>query len=55
MEERSREELEAVEHEEMQDVYVPRTKFQRALAWIALAVVLFGLAGTIYWMMVFKP
>ena len=35
--------------------YTPRTPFQRTLAWIALAVVLFGLGGTIYWMMAFKP
>lgn len=35
--------------------YIPRTSGQRALAWVALAVVLFGLFGTLYWMIHFVP
>ena len=41
--------------EERQEKKEPRTPKQRALAWAALLVVLFGLAGTIYWMMKFTP
>lgn len=55
MEERSRESLEAMQHGEQREEYIPRTPFQRALAWIAIAVVLFGLGGTIYWMLTFRP
>ncbi len=38
-----------------QTPYIPRTTGQRALAWLAIAVVLFGLFGTIYWMINFVP
>ena len=54
-----KEDLEAMESqrvsEEGKQNSEPRTPQQRALAWIALVVVLFGLAGTIYWMMTFVP
>lgn len=55
MEDRSREALEAMEHGEAKEEYVPKTKFQRSLAWVAIAVVLLGLGGTIYWMLTFTP
>jgi len=55
MDEHNDERLQAADHGEVQEEYIPRTKFQRALAWIAIAVVLFGLGGTIYWMLTFTP
>lgn len=55
----NKEDLEALESqrvtENQQHDAPPKTPIQRALAWIALAVVLFGLAGTIYWMVTFVP
>jgi len=55
----NKEDLEALESQRMaedqQQETPPKTPGQRALAWIALAVVLFGLAGTIYWMVTFTP
>lgn len=54
----NKEDLEAMDSQrftEEQQKAPPRTPQQRALAWIALAVVLFGLAGTIYWMVSFVP
>ncbi len=41
--------------ENEQTPYIPRTAGQRALAWVAIAVVLFGLLGTIHWMINFVP
>ena len=53
-----REKLEAMEHgmRELPEKkpYVPRPKWQLALAWIAIGVVVFAFMGTIYWMMKFK-
>lgn len=37
-----------------QEKYVPRPKWQLALAWIAVGVVVFAFLGTIYWMMNFR-
>jgi len=55
----NKEDLESLESqritEDQQQETPPKTPAQRALAWIALAVVLFGLAGTIYWMVTFVP
>lgn len=55
-----RENLEAMSRKQAQEAreeqeYRPHTPKQRILAWIAIAVVLFGLAGTIYWMLKFVP
>ncbi len=53
-----KEDLEALESQRIADEQQetqPKTPQQRVLAWIALAVVLFGLAGTIYWMVSFVP
>ena len=55
----NKEELEAMESQRMTDAdhqsTPPRTPQQRFIAWVALAVVLFGLAGTVYWMINFVP
>ena len=52
-----REILEAMDHVDKTDTknrpYVPRPKWQLALAWIAAAIVAFGFFGTIYWMITF--
>ena len=52
-----REQLEAMEHGESSQPekkpYVPRPKWQLALAWIVAGIVAF--AGTIYWMITFVP
>lgn len=54
----SREELENMEHKIAEEAeknrYIPRPKWQLALAWIAVGVVVFAFFGTIYWMMKFK-
>ena len=54
-----REQLEAMEHGESSQPekkpYVPRPKWQLALAWIAAGIVAFAFAGTIYWMITFVP
>ena len=54
-----REQLEAIADDEskldQKKSYVPRPKWQLALAWIAAAIVAFAFAGTIYWMVTFVP
>lgn len=58
MSEYDREKLENTDHNEQNDkqreTYIPRPKWQLALAWIAAAVVAFGFLGTIYWMISFR-
>lgn len=58
MSEYDREKLECADHSEMNEAqrehYVPRPKWQLALAWLAVAVVAFGFLGTIYWMISFR-
>ena len=57
--EHSRENLEIHAHvnngrtpvpEENRGTYTPRPKYQIVLAWIGVAIVLFGFLGTCYWM-----
>jgi len=59
MDERTTEQLETIaqkqEQEAEKEPYVPHTRLQRILALAALALVLIGLAGTIYWMITFVP
>lgn len=58
MSEYDREKLQNADHSEQNDAqggpYIPRPKWQLALAWIAAAVVAFGFLGTIYWMINFR-
>ena len=60
MENMQREDLEAISREQEAEQQVlnnrqPYTRKQRALAWFAIAVVLFALGGTLYWMFSFVP
>ena len=59
MDERTTEQLETIaqkqEQETEKEPYVSHTRLQRILALAALALVLIGLAGTIYWMITFVP
>lgn len=58
MSQMDREQLEAMARgetpKEEKEPYVPRMGWQRALAWFAVAVVVFAFMGTIYWMINFK-
>lgn len=57
MSEWDREKLENMDHGEKdtakKEPYVPRPKWQLALAWIAVGIVAFAFLGTIYWMVAF--